>query len=81
MFFADFTGGIEMKIGDIVTRKIYGEDMQFCIIGFYTNQDTGDRVAILALLDPTLIVEASVEDLAPISARHLFALTTPVFVH
>jgi len=70
-----------MKIGDIVTRKVYGEDMQFCIIGFYTNQDTGDRVAILALLDPTLIVEASVEDLAPISARRLFSLTTPVFVH
>lgn len=70
-----------MKIGDIVTRKIYGEDMQFCIIGFYTNQATGDRVAIMALLDPSIIVEASVEDLAPISARHLFALTTPAFVH
>jgi len=80
-FRADFTGGIEMKIGDIVTRKVYGEDMQFCIIGFYTNQDTGERVAILALLDPSLIVEASVRELALISARHLFALTTPLFVH
>ncbi|MCG9968505.1 hypothetical protein L9W92_10620 [Pelotomaculum terephthalicicum JT] len=69
-----------MRIGDIVTRKIYGEDMQFCIIGFYTNQTTGERVAILAILDPSLIVEASVQDLAPISARHLFALTAP-FVH
>jgi len=54
--------------------------MQFCIIGFYTNQATGERVAILAILDPSLIVEASVQDLAPISARHLFALTAP-FVH
>lgn len=70
-----------MKIGDIVTRKIYGEDMQFCIIGFYTNQGTGGRVAIMALLDPSLIVEASVQELAPISARHLFALTTTLFVH
>ncbi len=70
-----------MKIGDIVTRKIYGEDMQFCIIGFYTNQDSGERVAILALLDPTLIVEASVQELAPITARHLFAMTTSSFVH
>jgi hypothetical protein len=70
-----------MKIGDIVTRKIYGEDMQFCIIGFYTNQDTGERVAILALLDPSLIVEASVRELDLISARNLFALTTPLFVH
>jgi hypothetical protein len=70
-----------LKIGDIVTRKIYGEEMQFCIIGFYTSQETGERVAILALLDPTLIVEASVQDLAPISARNLLALTTPNFVH
>ncbi len=70
-----------MKIGDIVTRKVYGEDMQFCIIGFYTNQATGERVAILAFLDPSIIVEASVEDLAPISAKNLFALTVPNFVH
>lgn len=69
-----------MKIGDIVTRKVYGEDMQFCIISFYTDQVTGERVAVLAILDPGLIVEASVQDLAPISARHLFALAAP-FVH
>ncbi|MDD4169052.1 MAG: sporulation peptidase YabG [Desulfotomaculaceae bacterium] len=67
-----------MKIGDIVTRKVYGEDTQFCIIGFYTNQVTGERVAILALLDPSLIIESSVQDLAPISAHHLFALTVPL---
>ncbi len=65
-----------MKIGDIVTRRVYGEDMQFCILGFYTDQDTGERVAILALLDPSLITEAEVQELAPITARHLFALTT-----
>lgn len=70
-----------MKIGDIVTRKVYGEDMQFCILGFYTNQATGERVAIMALLDPTLIVEAPMEELAPVSVRHLFALTTNVQVH
>lgn len=69
-------GGMMMKIGDIVTRKVYGEDMQFCILGFYTNQETGERVAILALLDPSLIMEAAVQELAPVSARHLFALTT-----
>lgn len=63
-----------MRIGDIVTRKVYGEDMQFCILGFYTNQESGEKVAILALLDPTLIIEAEVQELAPVSARHLFAL-------
>lgn len=70
-----------MKIGDIVSRKIYGEDMQFCIIGFYTNQDNGERVAILALLDPNLIIEASVQDLAPISAKDFIALATTAYVH
>jgi hypothetical protein len=55
--------------------------MQFCIIGFYTNQDNGERVAILALLDPNLIIEASVQDLAPISAKSFIALATPVYVH
>lgn len=70
-----------MKVGDIVTRKFNGEDMQFCIIGFYDSQDRGERVAILALLDPHYIIEASVQELAPISARYLFALTTNSFVH
>ncbi|MEW5953004.1 MAG: hypothetical protein AB1815_04500 [Bacillota bacterium] len=70
-----------MKIGDIVTRRIFGEEMQFCILGFYTDQETGERVAILALLDPTLIVEASVQELAPVSVKELIALTSNVFVH
>ncbi len=70
-----------MKIGDIVTRRIYGEDVQFCILGFYTKQTTGERVAILAILDPALIVEASVDELAPVSPRDLFALTTNLYTH
>ncbi|MBM7855470.1 hypothetical protein JOC37_001867 [Desulfohalotomaculum tongense] len=70
-----------MKIGDIVTKKVYGESMQFCILGFYTNQSTGERVAILALLDPSLIVESSVQDLCPVTARDLFALTASTVVH
>lgn len=70
-----------MKIGDIVMKKLYGEDMQFCVLGFYTNQDSGERVAILALLDPNLIVESSVKDLSPVTARKLFALTTDRTVH
>ncbi|WP_201721914.1 hypothetical protein [Desulfotomaculum copahuensis] len=70
-----------MKIGDIVTRKVYGEDMQFCILGFYTRQDTGERVAILAMLDPAQVTEAAVQELAPVSLRNLFALTSGFYVH
>ncbi len=70
-----------MKIGDIVIRKFNGEDMQFCIIGFYDSLARGERLAILALLDPGYVIEASVEELAPISARYLFALTTNSYVH
>ncbi len=64
-----------MRIGDIVMRKVYGEDMQFCVLGFYTNQENGEKIAILAFLDPTLIVEAEVQELTPVSLKHLFALT------
>ncbi len=70
-----------MKVGDIVTKKVYGDDMKFCVLGFYTNQNTGERVAILALLDPNLIVEAPIKELSPVSAQKLFALTTNVTVH
>lgn len=70
-----------MKIGDIVTRKVYGEEMQFCILGFYTKQNTGERVAILAMLDPSSVIEARLEELAPASLRHLFALTTSIYTH
>lgn len=70
-----------MKIGDIVTRRICGEDVQFCILGFYTRQATGERVAILAMLDPAFVVEASVDELIPVSLRSLFALTTSLYVH
>lgn len=70
-----------MRIGDIVTRKFNGEDMQFCIIGFYDSQDREERVAILALLDPHYIIEASVQELAYVSARRLFALTTSPYIH
>lgn len=70
-----------MKIGDIVTRKVYGEELQFCVLGFYTNQSSGERVAILALLDPNLIVEAAVTELNLVSARKLFSMTTHSFVH
>ncbi|MFZ5590804.1 MAG: hypothetical protein ACOY81_03220 [Bacillota bacterium] len=70
-----------MKIGDIVTRKIFGEEMQFCILGFYTHYETGEKIAILALLDPNLITEATVQELSPVSARHLFALTNSGHLH
>ncbi|MBE3588576.1 MAG: hypothetical protein IMW93_08500 [Thermoanaerobacteraceae bacterium] len=70
-----------MKIGDIVTRRVCGEEMQFCILGFYTKQSTGERVAILAMLDPATIVETPVRELAPVRVRDLFALTTSLYVH
>ncbi len=70
-----------MKIGDIVTIKVYGEDMQFCVLGFYTNQRTDERVAILSMLDPNLIVEASIKELCPVPPEKLFALTTNTTIH
>jgi len=70
-----------MKIGDIVTRRVYGEDVQFCILAFYTKQNTDERVAILAMLAPSSIIEAPVNELEPVSLRYLFALTTNPYMH
>lgn len=70
-----------MRIGDIVTRRVFGSDVQFCILGFYTKQDSGERVAILAMLDPSLVIEARVEELSPASLRNIFALTTNIYTH
>lgn len=71
-----------MKIGDIVTRKVAGEEARFCIIGFYTDQNTGDRVAIVAMLDPHSVVEVSVQELVPVTLKDLIALTTSsCFLH
>ncbi len=71
-----------MKIGDIVTRKVAGDEAQFCIIGFYTDQQTGQKVAIVALLDPNLVVQVSVQELAPVSIKDMIALTAnSTFMH
>lgn len=71
-----------MKIGDIVTKKVGNEEASFCIIGFYTDQHTGEKVAILAMLDPNSVVEVAVQELAPVTLKDLIALTTSsCFMH
>jgi len=64
-----------MRIGDIVTRKAAGGEARFCIIGFYTDQQTGEKVAIVAMLDPNSVSEVSIQELAPVSIKDLIALT------
>ncbi|MHB1127800.1 MAG: sporulation peptidase YabG [Bacillota bacterium] len=52
-----------MKIGDLVTRKSYLNDVTFCIIDFKANEN-GECVAVLkALYGHTFIVDAPLEDL------------------
>jgi len=60
-----------VKIGDIVTVKVYGESGRYCIVGFYTDASTGERVAILARLVPGGLIEAWVKDLALAGPRNL----------
>lgn len=71
-----------MKIGDIVTRRVAGKEAQFCVIGFYTDQQTDQKVAIVAMLDPNLVVQVSVQELAPVTFKDLLALTAnSCFMH
>lgn len=67
-----------MKIGDIVTVKEYSSSGRYCIVGFYTDASTGERVAILARLVPGGLTEAWVKDLALAGPRNLLlALAAP----
>jgi len=70
-----------VKIGDIVTCEVYGKNLHFCVLGFYTDPSSGDKMAILAFLDPGLVVETPAEELSPASARDLFALTCQTLLH
>ncbi len=62
-----------MQVGDIVLREVYGENLQFCILGFYTDSQQEEK-AILAFLDLALISEAKVSELIPLSLKNLFSL-------
>jgi len=58
-----------MKVGDLVTRKSYHNDVTFCIIGFTTGED-GEIMAILkALYNHSFIVDAPIADLENILAQ------------
>jgi len=70
-----------VKIGDIVTREVHGRNLHFCVLGFYTAPSSGDKIAILAFLDPGLVVETRAEELYPASIKDLFALTCQSQVH
>lgn len=58
-----------MKVGDLVTRTSYNNNVTFCIIGFTTSED-GEIVAILkALYNHSLIADAPLSDLENILAQ------------
>ncbi len=62
-----------MQVGDIVLREVYGENLQFCILGFYTDSQK-EEMAVLAFLDLSLISEARISELTPLSLKSLFSL-------
>ncbi|MCL2336035.1 MAG: hypothetical protein FWC60_01305, partial [Firmicutes bacterium] len=65
-----------------VTRKIDGTEASFCIIGFYTEQQSREKMAILAMLDPNSVLEVPMEELAPVKFKKIIALTTNIsFMH
>ncbi|MGF7184361.1 hypothetical protein GGQ84_000444 [Desulfitispora alkaliphila] len=58
-----------MKVGDLVTRKSYDNDIAFCIIGFTAGED-GEIIAILkALYNHSFLVDAPLSDLENILAQ------------
>lgn len=58
---------VEHNIGDIVSRKSYGNDIFFEIIGI----DKEEQIAHLKGIDMRLIADASLSDLSPLSQREI----------
>lgn len=51
------------KVGDLVTCKLYGDDVVFCVMDFKTGQGGGCVAVLKGLYDKTLIVEAPTNSL------------------
>ncbi|MDA8233199.1 MAG: hypothetical protein M0Z31_00050 [Clostridia bacterium] len=62
-----------MKIGDIVTTKQYGPSVHFCVLGYLIDENSGEKIAVIALVEQSLIRTASQKDLVLVSLAHLFA--------
>ena len=64
-----------MERGDLVAIYLQGEAVLFCIIGLYQNEDDGEVMAILALINPEQLRHIPLEllqnnQLEPITLIH-----------
>lgn len=70
-----------MKVGDVVTTKSYGKELQFLVVGDFQDNKSGKNMVILALLDPALILIADEEELVPTTLSDLFASQEDSYLH
>ncbi len=70
-----------MKIGDIVTTKTYGKSLHFLIIGYLSDKLSGNKLAVLALLDPSLILTTEEHELVATEISELFAIPEDSMLH
>ncbi|HEX3032776.1 MAG TPA: hypothetical protein VHS59_11120 [Bacillota bacterium] len=70
-----------MKIGDVVTTKSYGKSLHFLVLGYYFDELSGKNFAVLALLDPSLIMTAEEAELIPTELSELFAEQEDSMLH
>lgn len=70
-----------MRIGDVVTTRTYGKSIHFLIIGYLSDDLTGKNLAVLVLLDPSLMLTAGEEELIPTDMSSLFAVPEDEMVH
>ncbi|MGE5381059.1 MAG: hypothetical protein ACM3NT_08350 [Methylocystaceae bacterium] len=53
-----------MKKGDLVEFNINGKTVTVCIVGFYTDDDSGQEYALLVEVPPDSIMHISLDKLA-----------------
>lgn len=67
-----------MKVGDIVTTKSLGNSVHFFILGYYTDESSGEVMAVIALLDPSLVRTTPKKELIPTEISDLFAVPSNI---
>ncbi|NPV92575.1 MAG: hypothetical protein HPY50_17555 [Firmicutes bacterium] len=45
-----------MERGDLISINLRGRDVIFCIVGRYQDQEDGQEILVMALIDPDQIV-------------------------
>lgn len=54
----------DVNKGDLVDIIVDGQILTVCVVGFYIDEDSGEEVALLAVVPPKALLHVPVDNLA-----------------